>query len=96
MVTFVVMTTIAAAVFFLAYFLIALVKEERTISCRRASVTSVQSAGYQSLGGEPGAVIWLAATTVYRVARITHSSGHWRRTAPGAKQHLPEPRLKLV
>ncbi len=96
MATFVVMTTIAAAVFFLAWFLIALVvNEERTIR-RRASVTSVQSAGYQSLGGEPGAVIWLAPATVYKVARITHSSGYWRRTAPGAKQHLPEPRLKLV
>jgi hypothetical protein len=95
-VTFVVMTTIAAAVSLLVWFLIALVNEERTIRRHRASMTSVQSAGFQSLGGEPGAVIWSAPATVYKVASITHSSGHWRRTAPGAKKHLPEPRLKLV
>jgi hypothetical protein len=95
-VTLVVLTTIAAAVFFLAYFLIALVREQKTIRPHRVGSTSVQSVGYQSLGIEPGAVIWLAPATVHKVARITHSSGHWRRTAPGAKKHLPEPRLKLV
>lgn len=96
MVTLAVLTTIAGAVLFLVYFLIALVREWRPIRRCQGSVTSVQDAGCRSLGREPGAVIWLAPATVHKVASITLSSGHWRRTAPRAKKHLPEPRLKLV
>ena len=52
MVTLVVMTTMAAAVFFLAYFLIALVREQRTIHPYQEGSASLQSAEYQSLGRE--------------------------------------------
>jgi hypothetical protein len=90
------LTTIAAAVFFLAYFFIALVREQRTIHPYQEGSTSVQSAGYQSLGSALGAVIWSPPVTVHKVAKITHSSGRWRRTAPAAQKHLSEPRLKLV
>lgn len=93
MTTFVVLTTIAAAVSFLACFLIALVKE--TIR-PRASAKSVQSVGYQLPGSEPGAVIWSAPATVHKVSKIICISGHWQRTAPVAKKHFPETRLKLV
>ncbi len=96
MATFVVMTTIALAVFFLAYFLIALIREQKTIRPFRVGSTSVERAGYQSLGREQGAVIWSSPVTVLKVARITQNSGRWRRTAPATKKHLLEPRLKLV
>jgi hypothetical protein len=80
------MAAIIAAMLFLICYFIALVKEGRTIRRCRGSVTSVQSAGYRSLGREPGAVIWLPTATVHEVASITHSSGHWRRTAPRSKE----------